>query len=348
MSERKVFLHVVTYGEPEFLPFVLQSLRRQVDFELDGARLEFQLTHNGEEGLSAVREIYGPALFNAVNLGFCGAHNQGVQRFLDSDCDALLILNPDLALHPDAIHSMERALFSHESVGMVCPLLLRADNRLEPLSPKVVDSTGIEFHASLRHFDRDSEMLLDSVVRTRSFVAGASGACVMIRRDCVRDLLLQGEKFDTDLFCVFPELQEGYEKRAPLFDEAFFAYREDAELSLRARRLGWKILFEPEAIGYHVRRVTPHRRAKLSSDINRHGVRNRFFLQILHWSLWRDRATLLPGVLVRNLIVVLAVLIVERSSLRALKEVGILWRRAWERRALLKVRERDSNFTFVQ
>lgn len=36
------------------------------------------------------------------------------------------------------------------------------------------------------------------------------------------------------------------------FDESFFLYYEDVDLSLRLKRMGWKIIYEPKSIVYHV------------------------------------------------------------------------------------------------
>lgn len=40
------------------------------------------------------------------------------------------------------------------------------------------------------------------------------------------------------------------------FDDVFFMYYEDIELSMRAWRAGWKILYQPASIGYHKHRAT--------------------------------------------------------------------------------------------
>jgi GT2 family glycosyltransferase len=68
------------------------------------------------------------------------------------------------------------------------------------------------------------------------------------------------------------------------FDEDFFAYREDADLAWRAQILGWRCLYIPAAVGWHVRRVTPERREQLPHLINWHSVKNRFLMRIKNCS----------------------------------------------------------------
>ena len=169
-------------------------------------------------------------------------------------------------------------------------------------------------------------------------VFGGTGACLLLHRSFVEELLLVGENHERDSEKIYPQLSENREKRAPLFDEAFFAYREDADLAWRASLLGWKCLYVPEAIGYHRRLVLPSNRSELPDEVNNCSVRNRFLLQLNNYSFLKWPAAFLPGVVIRNLIVLFAVLIIERSSLSAFRDLGILWKRASERRRILKLR----------
>ena len=63
--------------------------------------------------------------------------------------------------------------------------------------------------------------------------------------------------------------------------------------------MGWKCLYTPSAVAWHVRRVTPERRESLPHVINWHSVKNRFLMRgknaswlavlALFWPVvWRD------------------------------------------------------------
>ena len=80
------------------------------------------------------------------------------------------------------------------------------------------------------------------------WVFGATGAAAMFRRSFVEAVSVDGE----------------------FFDEDFFSYREDADLAWRAQVMGWKCLYTPAAVAWHVRRVTPERREQLPLVINWH------------------------------------------------------------------------------
>lgn len=332
-----VFVHIVSFNSETYLKRCLEALLEQSGFEA-GHDLTIEVTDNASsDGSRAVVASFAGVAINAnsKNLGFCGAHNQGAASFLRTSCDLLLILNPDVRLAPDAVAQMVEG-FNHSSlVGITCPKLLRADKNLSPLDPHTIDSTGMILTNELRHFDRGAGELDSGQYDRPSLVFGASGACMLLKRECVESLALPTSAPDRSLFALFPQLEEGFADRHQLFDEAFFAYREDAEVALRAQRLGWHCMYVPSSLGYHVRRVVPERRGQLPAEINRWGVRNRFLLQLNHVR-WNEYPTLRwRGLVWRNLTVIAAVILWEWSSWPAFRDVAVLWRRAAERYRVL-------------
>lgn len=335
----KVLAHIVVHGAYPYLETVIAALQ-----QLDGEfLLNIEITENGgflpaSCGLDQLCERSGVALFrNQINIGFSAAHNQAAFRFVRADYDYLLILNPDLALERGALRAMIDSYQQRERESIyLCPLLLRATETLTPIIPETIDSAGIEFTSTLRHFDRYAEQKLKEVSLCSGHIVGGSGACLLFSRQAVQQLVLPVLEHNEALYDVFPQLRVGTEERLELFDESFFAYREDAELALRAKALGVRGYLNVDARGYHVRQVTPERRESLAADINCHSVRNRFLLQILHWSPLRNPSSIVPGFFVRNLLVILGVLFRERSSLPAFRQVFVLWKRAWVRRLYIK------------
>ena len=130
--------------------------------------------------------------------------------------------------------------------------------------------------------------------------------------------------------------------RSEYFDQAFFAYREDADLAWRAQWRGWSSLYVPTAVAWHRRRVTPERRSELPAEINRYSVRNRFLLRLKNQSMGLAWRYAWPG-LKRDAQVVGYVLLREWSSIPGLLDVVRLLPKmlAW-RRHVLGTRRRES------
>lgn len=329
----KVLVHIVTYNHAPFILAALESVLAQ-----RSVSLRIEVTDNAStDGTPAlVVERFGPrvTLFkNQVNLGFCGAHNQGVKRFLDGGYEYLLILNPDVALEPDFLALMCSALAETPQAGTATPRLYRADDQLKPVMPRCFDAAGMYLDNTLRHFDRGSQEVDSGQYREREAVFGGTGAALMLSRMFAQQMILSTPR-ESDVDQIYPQLAADRASRALLFDEAFFAYREDAELAWRAQNRGWQCLYVPEAIGHHRRVVLPERRASLPPELNAMSVRNRFLMQVVNYRFSQWRA-LIPGLLCRNLLVLLGVLLRERSSLPALLQALKLLPRALQRRRIV-------------
>lgn len=334
MSSGRVLVHIVTWNSEDSISACVQSVIQQQGFVL-GDSLVLRVTDNcsSDSTVEKVRklECLGVEVcVNDANLGFCGAHNQGIRRLLDGRFDAVLVLNPDVRLEPAALQRMVDACRSSPDIGMVTPKLLRANADLSPVEPPVLDAAGMVLTTSLRHFDRGSGEEDVGRFDQPEDVFGGTGACLLITRSCAEALLISPAISDEPVARIYPQLAAGASERPKLFDEAFFAYREDADISWRAQLLGWRCRYEPHAVGYHVRVVVPERRAQLPAALNRYSVRNRFLLQIHNWRISRGVCSFVGGVLFRNTVVICGVLLRERSSFGALAEVVRLLPRARE------------------
>ena len=261
MPARKVLIHIVTWNSAESIVPCVTRAASQDGFTL-GEDLHIRITDNAstdetQAQLASLRREGIEVVHNSANMGFCGGHNQGVGAFLKGDFDALLILNPDVGLEPKTLREMVGHLDDATRLGIVTPKLLRALPSLEAIHPHVLDAAGMELTGSCRHFDRGAGSWDQGQYDTPEFVLGATGACVLLSRSCVKESCLPDSISDEAVFAIYPQLRQGSSGRPKLFDEAFFAYREDADLSWRAGRLGWKCWYEPKAVAHHVRVVTP-------------------------------------------------------------------------------------------
>ncbi len=340
-----VVAHILIYNSSfNSARAALESLCMQEGFE--SGELTIIVSDNGSRNDTLAQlKIQFPTgimwIRHEKNLGFSGGNNYIVKKFLDGNAPYLLILNPDVRLGVRSLRNMVDALSSDTAAGTVCPKLIRSDEKLNALPDGILDGAGMYMTESLRHLDYGAGCKDGPEWSSDRYVFGASGACTLMKREWVRDLLLKGEKNDSALFSIYPDLKPDYEDRAALYDEAFFAYREDADLAWRSQYQGWRCRYVGTAIGYHKRAVVPERRGSLPSIINLLGVRNRFLLQLSNYHATSLRI-FVKGFLLRNVVVICGVFLKEQTSLRAFLDVGILLKRSLERRQLIRRRAKIS------
>ncbi|MGI8671467.1 MAG: glycosyltransferase family 2 protein [Luteitalea sp.] len=284
-----VSVGVVTWHPDTLLERCVAAVRAQ-----DYPSLDLHVFDNAssDEARARIAELTAPAecTWSPVNLGFSAGHNALIRRAHGA---YYLCLNPDAVLAPGYVTALVSALEATPEAGSATGRLLRLDDE------RVLDSTGIVMTRDQRHLDRGGdEPAADRYTAGPEPVFGPSGAVALYRRAMLDDIAFRGE----------------------VFDEAFFAYREDADLAWRAQWRGWSSLYVPKGIAWHRRRVTPTRRSALPAAINRYSVRNRFLLRLKNQSAalaWRFAAPALA----RDLLVVGYVLGREWTSIPGLIDV---------------------------
>jgi GT2 family glycosyltransferase len=314
---------LVTWNSARYLRRCLEGLAHQTHRD---AELIVVDNASADESLSLIPP--GARIIrNDTNRGFSAAVNQAIDV---ATGELILAVNPDCHLLPEYIERLA-AVFDDPSVGSATGMLVRARGfDIEPTDE--IDSLGIRMTRTGRHLDIAQGVILSradgegpSPLRTgRSFavyaaqddtgpfeVFGVSGAAAMFRAAFLRDVRIDGEALDED----------------------FFAYREDADLAWRGRLFGWRAVCEPAAVAYHVRRVTPEARRELPPDVNMHSVKNRFLLRLKNQGAYLALRNF-PFELARDVIVLIAALTIERTSLPAF---AWLWRN--RARVLAKRRE---------
>jgi GT2 family glycosyltransferase len=250
---------------------------------------------------------------------------------IDADSsEYVLVLNPDVVLCPDFIEILVGALERNRRAGSATGKLWRwppdrpfsacsLSTPPDPQLSRVIDSTGIFLTPNQRHLDRGSGEADSGQYETVESVFGATGAAALYRRNMLDEVRVGGQ----------------------VFDEDFFAYREDADLAWRAQWMGWRCLYVPGAGAYHVRRVLPERRSSLSADINMHSFKNRFLLRTKNLDAGSYLRYLLP-ITSRDMLALGYVLLREHSSLRAFPLLLRALPRAWAARKALRRRRRTS------
>ena len=221
---------IPVYNSRDDLPSCLKSLDEQ-----DPVPQEIILVDNGlvDSSISLVpKDLKNVKVIrNPVNRGYAAACNQGIRA---SSAPYVVLLNADARLEKGFLAHVIDAFERHPDVGSVTGKIYR-------FQPPLLDSTGIVLDK--RKFsprDRGENETDHGQYDREECVFGASGAASVYRRSALEDAKVRDE----------------------YFDEAFFAYYEDVDLSWRLQLLGWKCLYVPTAIVYHDRKG-PEKKKKI-------------------------------------------------------------------------------------
>lgn len=302
-------ISIVLYGfdTDDFAP-TLHDLQvsagriRRLWILLSGSRTEYeclinQLHKYGLEKQAIVVHRYD-------NLGFASGHNYLLRKAFLDGARSCLVLNPDVRFSPASLKQLVASLdeFGHALFG---PTLARAEPGASNTVPVESDSLGIGWTRNGRHFDLGQGEPWKNRPSMPVPVQGVTGACLMVPV-APYDLL--------------------HEKSGYFFDDAFIAYREDAELGIRAAAVGVPQWILPVDGFDHVR--TTRGFTRKNDLVNLLGVRNRYLIK---WSLGPLRPGSNVASVSRDLIVMLAVLLHERSSIPGIKEAFRMRRYALNR-----------------
>jgi GT2 family glycosyltransferase len=305
MAER-IAIVLITWNSARYLRRCTEGIASQSVAPVEVVVVD-NASSDGSAELAASLIPNAKVIRNATNTGFAAAANQGIG---ETAAELVLLLNPDVLLGErfcdEGAAALDRA---GSQCGAATGRLLRGEG--DSIVPtKLVDSLGIRMTRNGRHLDIGAGEP-DPGQRDDSEVFGVSGAAALFRRTMLDDCKVFGE----------------------IFDEDFFAYREDADLAWRSRLFGWKAVLASSAVAWHVRRVTPEVRSSLPPEINMHSVKNRFLLRLKNEG---GGLALRNGAfeLARDAAVVGAALTIERSSLPALS-----W--LWKNRASILAKRRE-------
>lgn len=298
---KKVTVSLVSYNHERYLSHVCRSLAAQsyADWELivvDNNSFDRSAAIIAEELPSAT------VIRKKFNSGFSRAHNLTISL---SKSPYILVLNPDVIMDPNCLGELVEALDNEPQAGSMGAKLLYWDFEKHERSQRI-DSFGLQLKKNYGVADWLQGEDDRSIPATEIF--GPSGALMLLRREALDEIKVQRSSSD-----------KGYE----YFDEDFFAYKEDADLSWRLRQTGWKSYLVPEARAFHHRQVSAiyssRAERKKRSIINRYSYRNHL-LMIYKNHYWALTLKYILFILSYELAKFVYLLLVDRSSLTGLAD----------------------------
>lgn len=232
---QKVFISILNFNGTDETIQCLESLQKLENHNFsmyvvvvdNGSTKEFDVKENDFKNLNL------KIIRSQVNTGFSGGHNIGIKYAINNGADFIVILNNDTTVEKSLVKELIKPFMEDSGVGITVP--------------KMYFSKGHEFHKE-RYKESDRGKVLwyaggiidwknminshrgvdevDSGQYNETTETGfASGACVMIKKE------------------VF--------EKVGMFNERYFLYYEDADLNIRIKKAGYKIIYVPKAILWH-------------------------------------------------------------------------------------------------
>lgn len=231
----KIFIIVLNWNKKDLTLECLQSLQKIN--KPPKSQVSILVVDNGstDGSVQAIRKAFPKTLLleNKRNLGYAEGNNRGMEYALKKKVDYLLILNNDIEIDKNFLVQLIKVAEKEKKAGL--------------FSPKIYFAPGYEFHkkrykkeergrviwyagglidwnnilSSHRGVDEVDKGQFNKVVETDY----ASGSCMLIKRKVL--------------------------EKIGLLDKKFFMYWEDADLSQRSKRVGWKVLYVPQAKIWH-------------------------------------------------------------------------------------------------
>lgn len=157
-------------------------------------------------------------IHNTTNLGYAGGVNPGLERAIKLGATYAAPFNDDAVADADWLKKLVAYLDANPEVGAGACKVMTADKERLDSTGDYYTNWGLPYPRGrrsyhLKKYDEDTDIF------------AASGAASLFRVEAL--------------------------KKVGLFDQDFFAYYEDVDLSFRLQLAGWKVAYVPESIVYH-------------------------------------------------------------------------------------------------
>jgi GT2 family glycosyltransferase len=208
------------YGE-KYLQACVASLRRQ---QFGGSFKLFLTDNESTEKSRALIHELAPEIeiiANQENKGFCQGNNEAIKKAMAQGFEYLVLLNMDTEVEPDWLQKLVDAASQAENWGAIQSRIM-----LWPEKDKI-NSLGNSLHYLGFGFSAGGHEVwgADNQEKEIKEIAYFSGCSVLLKKD-----ILEAVGF---------------------FDEVFWMYHDDLELSWKLRLLGYKIYLAPRSVVYH-------------------------------------------------------------------------------------------------
>ena len=304
MAEHKTAVVIPNWNGKEHLGDCLDSLLAQT---VRGGTVIVVDNGSVDGSVEFIQQNYPEVVLvtHRKNLGFTGGVNAGIKKAMELGMHYVALLNNDAVADKDWLKRLILVIDRRKEVGI-------ATSKICDFDKTHLDSTGDQYTIWGLPFPRGRGEQFSDKYDKDTFVFGASGGASIYKIKMLEEI--------------------------GLFDQNFFAYYEDIDLSFRAQLAGWKVAYVPTAVVYHQISATS---SKIRGFASYHTLKN---LPLLFWK--NVPLALMPKVLPRLFLAYwsFAFRTLLRGQLLAFFKgilmAILLWpKKLWQRRAIQKSRK---------
>ncbi|MEJ8553409.1 glycosyltransferase family 2 protein [Tepidibacter sp. Z1-5] len=211
----KVSVIIPNYNGKKYLKDCLDSLYKQSFNEFEVIIID----NNSSDGsIEYLRNNYVDIIIQELdkNHGFSKAVNEGIKA---AKGEYVALLNNDTEVEKDWLENLVNCIKKDEKIFSVCSKMIQYNDRDK------IDDTGDEYSIIGWAYKRGDGRDIENYSREEEVFSSCAGAAIYRKK-------------------IFDEIG--------CFDENFFAYMEDVDISYRAKIHGYKNIYCPDALVYHV------------------------------------------------------------------------------------------------
>lgn len=220
----KIAIVIPNWNGADMIAECLQSLQKQ------SQTAEIIVVDNGsvDNSVAIIKEQFPKVTLIElpINTGFDGGVNTGIKYAIENDFDAVALFNNDAIADKNWLKELSTLLKNNETAAAITPKILSRDG-------SHIDTTGDWYSTWGLTVARQRNKPASEAKNEIEEVFGACAGASLYRISALEDV--------------------------GLFDEKFFAYYEDTELSFRFQLRDWKIIYCPTAVVNHATSTTGNR-----------------------------------------------------------------------------------------
>lgn len=194
-----------------------------------------------------------------INHGFAGGNNRGFQYALEKNYEYVMMLNNDVFVEPNFLFHLVNYMDFHNEAGAIQPKIFFNNDRTKVWNGGSRYASFFGWTYSKNYMRKESDLQ-----KTLHAVDWITGCALLIRTSILKEI--------------------------GLLNENFFIYYEDVDLSFRIKKAGYKLIFHPDSVIYHIAGMS-NKSKKREADgyanpiVHYLNFRNHFWLLRI-WTKW--------------------------------------------------------------